>query len=92
MSHKQTKTKQPLQPASHYLLVTPVEPKQMSEGGIVLPDSHRTNTPYYQVIKLGDKISNCQIGDNIIISGGMHVIIDGNKYIIVKEDQILLSI
>ena len=87
-------------PLHDRLLVRRVEEGETVRGGIIIPDSAKEKPQEAKVIALGTgkkdengKITpfEVKVGDKVLISkyGGTEVKIEGDKYTLVREDDIL---
>ncbi|MFV0416046.1 MAG: co-chaperone GroES [Chthoniobacterales bacterium] len=90
-----------IKPIGDRVLVQPAdEAEQKSTGGIIIPDSAKEKPQEGKVVALGtgktDDAGNkidftVKTGDKVLISkyGGTEVKIDGDSYLIMREDDIL---
>jgi chaperonin GroES len=89
-----------IQPLSDRVLVQPIEEKEVKKGGIIIPDTAKEKPQEAKVIALGTgklddegrKVAfTVRIGDTVLISkyGGTEVKVDGESYLIMREDDIL---
>jgi chaperonin GroES len=89
-----------MQPLADRVLVHPLDEKEVKKGGIIIPDSAKEKPQEGEVVALGtgktdekgEKIAfTVKIGDRVLISkyGGTEVKIDGENYLIMREDDIL---
>jgi len=90
-----------IKPIGDRVLVKYVEEKEeQSRGGIIIPDSAKEKPQEAEVIALGtgkkdDKgkvqAFEVKVGDRVLISkyGGTEVKLDEEKYMLVREDDIL---
>ncbi len=96
MATKTTK----LQPASGYILVSPVEAEKKTASGIVLPDSHEEKPQKGKVLAVGSeqitesgaKISPpCKKGDVVVYKewGGNEYKENDQEYLFIKFEDIL---
>ncbi len=92
-----------IKPLSDRVLVEPVKEDEVSEGGIIIPDSAKEKPQEGKVVAVGTgKIDengkiipfNVKKGDLILMPkyGGTEVKIGGNEYQIMREDDILAVI
>ena len=89
-----------LKPLGDRLLVEPVEEKEVKKGGIIIPDTAKEK-PTEGVIRAlgtgktddnGKKVPfEVKIGDRVLVSkyGGTEIKIDGETFLIMREDDIL---
>jgi len=90
-------------PIGDRLLIKPIEEKEVKKGGIIIPDSAKEKPQEGEVIAVGtgkkDKNGTLipftvNIGDKVLIPkyGGTEVTVDSEKYLILREDDILAII
>lgn len=89
-----------IKPLEDRVLVQRIEEKEMKKGGIIIPDTAKEKPQQAKVIELGtgkiDKDGkkipfNVKKNDIVLIEkyGGNEIKIDGEEYIITKEEDIL---
>ncbi|MCF3652334.1 co-chaperone GroES [Synoicihabitans lomoniglobus] len=89
-----------IKPIGDRVLVQHLEEKEQVRGGIIIPDSAKEKPQEAKVIALGtgkkDDAGNAvafevKVGDMVLLSpyGGSEVKVDGQKYKLVREDDIL---
>ena len=89
-----------IKPLGDRVLVKPLEEKEVKKGGIIIPDTAKEKPQEGQVVALGTgkrdedgKLIEFTVkkGDKVLISkyGGTEVKIDGDTYLIMREDDIL---
>jgi chaperonin GroES len=89
-----------IRPLGDRVLVKHIEEDEQVRGGIIIPDSAKEKPQEAEVIALGtgkkDENGKVQpfevsVGDRVLISkyGGTDVNIDGKKYLLLREDDIL---
>jgi len=89
-----------VKPLSDRVLVKPLEEKETKKGGIIIPDSAKEKPQEGEVVALGTgkcdeegkKIAfTVKKGDRVLISkyGGTEIKIEGENYLIMREDDIL---
>jgi chaperonin GroES len=80
--------------------VKPLEEKEISKGGIIIPDSAKEKPQEAEVVALGTGKRDddgklveftVKVGDKILVSkyGGTEVKVEGESYTIMREDDIL---
>lgn len=89
-----------VKPLGDRVVVEPVEEKEVQKGGIIIPDTAKEK-PQEGIIAAvgtgktddsGNKIPfEVKKGDKVLYSkyGGTEISIDGDKYLIMREDDIL---
>jgi len=89
-----------VKPLGDRVLVQAIEEKETQKGGIIIPDTAKEKPQEGKVIALGTgktdddgkKIDfTVKKGDRVLISkyGGTEIKIDGDAYLIMREDDIL---
>ncbi len=89
-----------IKPIGDRVLVQHIEEKEQVRGGIIIPDSAKEKPQEAKVIALGtgkkDEAGNTtpfevKVGDMVLLSpyGGSEVKLDGQKFKLVREDDIL---
>jgi chaperonin GroES len=87
-------------PMGDRVLVKPVEEQETKKGGIIIPDTAKEKPQEGKIVALGTgkkdedgKVIPFEVkkGDKILFSkyGGTEVTIDNEKYLIMREDDIL---
>ena len=89
-----------IKPLGDRVLVQPLEEKEVKKGGIIIPDTAKEKPQEGEVVALGTgkrdedgkliEFTGTK-GDKVLISkyGGTEVKIDGDSYLIMREDDIL---
>ena len=89
-----------IRPLGDRVLVKPLEEKEISKGGIIIPDSAKEKPQEAQVVALGTGKRDddgklieftVEVGDKVLVSkyGGTEVKVEGESYTIMREDDIL---
>ena len=84
-----------LKPLADRVILKMVEAEETTKGGIILTGSAKEKPQVAEVIAVGpgvkDNKMQVKVGDKVITSkfSGTEVKIEGNEYIIVKENDIL---
>jgi chaperonin GroES len=89
-----------VKPLSDRVLVKPLDEKETKKGGIIIPDTAKEKPQEGEIVALGTgkldedgkKIEfTVKKGDRVLISkyGGTEIKIDGDNYLIMREDDIL---
>ncbi len=82
------------------MLVKPLDEKEVKKGGIIIPDTAKEKPQEGEVVAIGtgkvDEKGNkheftVKKGDKVLISkyGGTEIKIDGETYLIMREDDVL---
>ncbi len=89
-----------IRPLNDRILVKRLESETTTAGGIIIPDSAKEKPAEGEIVavgvgKLNDKgervALEVKVGDSVLFSkyGGTDVKIDGDEYLIMREDDIL---
>jgi chaperonin GroES len=89
-----------VKPLGDRVLVQPIEEQEVKKGGIIIPDTAKEKPQEGKVIALGTgKVDEhgkkveftVKKGDKVLISkyGGTEIVIDSDRYLIMREDDIL---
>jgi chaperonin GroES len=89
-----------VKPLGDRILVEAVEEKEVKKGGIIIPDTAKEKPQEGNVVALGTGKVNeegkkveftVKKGDKVLISkyGGTEIKVDGESYLIMREDDIL---
>ncbi|CAK8719745.1 co-chaperone GroES [Candidatus Electronema halotolerans] len=89
-----------IRPLNDRILVQRVEEEEKTAGGIIIPDSAKEKPAEGKVVAVGagkrndagERIAmDVKEGDRVLFSkyGGTDVKVDGEKYLIMREDDIL---
>lgn len=89
-----------IQPLADRIMVKVLEAKEMTKGGIVLPDTAKEKPQEAEVISVGKgKVSDdgkviapeVKAGDKVLFGkySGTEITVDGKEYLILKEEDIL---
>ena len=89
-----------VRPLGDRVLVKPLDPAETKKGGIIIPDTAKEKPQEGQIVALGTgkrdedgKVIDFTVkkGDKVLISkyGGTEIKIEGDNYLIMREDDIL---
>ena len=89
-----------IQPLADRIMVKILEAKEVTKGGIVLPDTAKEKPQEAEVVAVGKgKVSDVgkvippevKVGDKILFGkySGTEITIEGKEYLILKEEDIL---
>ena len=88
-----------IRPLGDRVLVEPIEEKEQTVGGIIIPDSAKEKPMQGKVIAVGKKLDkdgkeiafDVKKGDTVLLPkyGGTEVKIDGKKLQLVREEDLL---
>jgi chaperonin GroES len=89
-----------LRPLSDRILVERVEEDSKTKGGIIIPDTAKEKPAEGKIVSMGNgrmgedgKLipMDVKVGDRVLFSkyGGTDVKIDGNDYLILRQDDVL---
>ncbi|MEO8440493.1 MAG: co-chaperone GroES [Spartobacteria bacterium] len=89
-----------VRPLGDRVLVQPIEEQETKKGGIIIPDTAKEKPQEGNVVALGTGKTDdngkkveftVKKGDKVLISkyGGTEIKVDGESYLIMREDDIL---
>lgn len=89
-----------VKPLGDRVIVQPLEETEVKKGGIIIPDSAKEKPQEGTVVAIGTGKTNengtkneftVAVGNKVLISkyGGTEIKIDGEPYLILREDDIL---
>ena len=88
-----------IRPLGDRVLVEPIEEKEQTVGGIIIPDSAKEKPMQGKVLAVGKKLDtdgkeiafDVKKGDTVLLPkyGGTEVKLDGKKLQLVKEEDLL---
>jgi len=89
-----------LRPLSDRILIDRIQEDEKTKGGIIIPDTAKEKPAEGKVVAIGNgrmdengKLlpMDVKVGDRILFSkyGGADVKIDGNDYLILRQDDVL---
>ena len=89
-----------LKPLRDRVVVKPIEAEEVTKSGIVLPETAKEKPQQGEVIAVGEGRYDeagkripmeVKVGDRVIYSkyGGSEVKVDGEEYLILREDDVL---
>ena len=87
-----------IQPLADRVLIQPAEAEQKTASGIIIPDTAKEKPQRGTVVAVGkgtkDHEMTVKEGDNVLYGkySGTEIDIDGTKYLIMKESDILAII
>jgi chaperonin GroES len=92
-----------LKPLGNRVVVEPIEQEEVTAGGIVLPETAKEKPQRGKVLAVGPGERNdkgervpldVSVGDTVLYAkyGGTEVKIDGEKYLILRESDLLAII
>ena len=85
-----------LRPLDDRVVVEPLEAEEMTAGGIVLPDAAKEKPQRGEVVAVGPgkdgNLMTVQVGDIVLYGkySGQEISLDGQDYLIMREDDILV--
>ncbi|HNZ80736.1 MAG: co-chaperone GroES [Bacteroidales bacterium] len=84
-----------LKPLSDRVLIKPAPAEQKTAGGIIIPDSAKEKPLKGEVIAVGpgtkDEAMQLAVGDSVLYGkySGTEIELDGEKYLIMRQSDIL---
>jgi len=80
------------------VLVEPAPAEEKTKGGIIIPDTAKEKPQKGTIVAVGkgkkDEPMTVKVGDTVLYGkySGTEVIIDGNTYLIMREDDIYMVV
>lgn len=83
-----------LQPLADRIVLEQVESEEKTSSGIILPDSAKEKPEQAKVVAVGPDVKGLKTGDMVLYTkyGPNEVKVDGNEYLIVKEEDVMAII
>ena len=88
-----------IRPLGDRVLVEPIEEKEQTIGGIIIPDAAKEKPMQGKVVAVGKKLDkdgkeiafDVKVGDTVLLPkyGGTEVKLDGKKLQLVREEDLL---
>lgn len=88
-----------IRPLGDRVLVEPIDPKEVTKGGIIIPDSAKEKPIEGKVVAIGKKLDDdgkeiafdVKVGDKVLLPkyGGTEVKIDDKTFQLVREEDLL---
>jgi chaperonin GroES len=84
-----------IQPLFDKVLIQPEKAEEKTASGIFIPDTAKQDKPQFgKVIAIGEKVKTLKTGQKVVFAkyGPVELIIEGQEYLIVKEEDILATL
>ena len=80
-----------ISPLADRIVLQQLDSEETTASGIILPDSAKEKPSEGKVVAIGKDVEEVAAGDTVLYSkyGPSEVKVDGNDYLIVKEEDIL---
>ena len=80
-----------IKPLADKIFVEFFREKEVTKGGIIIPDKHRERLHEGKVLAIGNKVKDVKIGDIILFDKfvGTEINVEDKQYLIFKEEYIL---
>jgi chaperonin GroES len=87
----ETKTAIKFKPLKERVFVSYAEESDKTAGGIYLPDTAKEKPQKGKVEAVGSDVKEIKVGDSVLFDkySGSKIAIEGNDYLIIKEEDIL---
>jgi chaperonin GroES len=84
----------PLKPLGDRVVAVKEEPQTKTASGLYLPDNAKEKTTVAKVEVVGPEVKSIKKGDRIVYKeySTTELKVDGNEYLIVKEEDVLATI
>jgi len=85
-----------MKPINDRVIVKPAPAEETTKGGIIIPDTAKEKPQRGEVVAVGPgkdgNLMTVQVGDIVLYGkyAGQEVSVDGNDYLIMREDDILV--
>ncbi|MCD6223336.1 MAG: co-chaperone GroES [Deltaproteobacteria bacterium] len=78
-------------PLADRVLAKLLESEEKTESGIIIPDTAKEKPQEAEIVEVGNEVENVKKNDKVLFAkyGGTEVKIEGEDYIILKEEDIL---
>lgn len=77
------------QPTKGRLLLRPQTQDEKTAGGLYIPDTVETELQRAEVVAVGTLTEDIQVGNKVVYEHGMPLEIEGEKFVMVHEEQVL---
>ena len=77
------------------MLIQPEKAEEKTASGIYIPDTAKQEKPQFgEIIAIGEKVNTVKIGQKVVFAkyGPVELILEGQEYLIVKEEDILATL
>lgn len=83
-----------INPLDDRIVAQQLEAQTKTASGLFLPDSAQEKPKVAKVVAVGANVKNVKVGDQIIYKeySATDVKVDGQKYLIVKEEDVLATV
>ena len=84
-----------MKPIADRVIVKPAPAEETTKGGIIIPDTAKEKPQRGEIVAVGtgkkDEPMTVKVGDSVLYGkySGTEVTIDGNEYLIMREDEVL---
>lgn len=80
-----------MKPINKKILFKPFEGSNVTEGGLIIPDSAKQLSSKGEIVEVGNKVTKVKKGDIAwrVKGWGEEMIIEGEKHYIMEQDAIL---
>lgn len=83
-----------LKPLTNHVIAKLETPAKKTASGLLLPETNKEQTAYAVVESVGPEVKNIKVGEKIIYKeyATTNVELEGSKYIIVEEKDVLATL
>jgi chaperonin GroES len=84
-----------IQPLFDKVLIQPEKAEEKTASGIYIPDTAKQDKPQFgEIIAIGEKVNMVKIGQKVVFAkyGPVELTLEGQEYLIVKEEDILATL
>ncbi len=85
-----------MKPINDRVVIKPAPAEEVTVGGIIIPDTAKEKPQRGEVVAVGPgkegNLMTVQVGDTVLYGkyAGQKVVFDGQEYLIMREDDILI--
>ncbi len=83
-----------IKPLADRVVAEPVEAESKTASGLYLPGNAQEKPKVAKVVAVGPAVKDVKVGDKVIYGGysNTEVKVDGKKYLIIKEEDVLATV
>lgn len=84
-----------IQPLFDKVLIQPEKAEEKTASGIYIPDTAKQDKPQFgEIIAIGEKVNTIKVGQKVVFPkyGPIELTLEGQEYLIVKEEDILATL
>ncbi len=80
-----------MKPIRNEILWKPLPPKEITDGGLIVPDNCKQVRNVGTVVAIGNNVKHLKVGDTVhrVLNWGEKYILDGELHFLMSEQSIL---